>query len=1233
MTPLDPALRWYALTRGRPVSGPAAVDAVQLLTGAAHRRAWTGPDVHGDRDRALRWFLEATATLSADEPGLAAVLDWWQVSALGRPAVELAWSIDRAVDGPVGEVLRRVLDIDAPDGRRLDELRRPARLRRVLDELATASERNPGKISADKQILAEAMAECKAVLRAAKAQEGPPAALRLARASEAELEGWASEGAVGRHVEPGTPVWDHLLKQLALRARLVRQALGLWPQERPPAVALPPDWRETLRAVCGEGADVACALVEDVLPEPPDRPVLEPGRVLAALALPPEDPAYHLAALVLVREAVAAGASPLPSWTRAVERQTLALHDALAARGADYQGDALTALDAARTALDELDLEGAQAWLRTADDEQRLRTAGADLDRQRTRLELRAAQLRDLGQPAPDASSDLEGWEQALAQQWSLARDALQQRLETLQTRSAELEPDGAPEAPLLLGAGQALARDQLLAAHAQLDQAHSQLQQAHDAHLARLGPDLAALWDRRALLAEPATRQAVAVALHRAAARRATGLDCTALQQDLLALLSHLERGQLPAALGLPAIGRGRIRRLAWVLGAVAAEGEDSRPTRQVGEVEVTRGEPVDAPARVAGWGELVLSVPTQASGRLYLLEDEDVVGPFLVEEGEARPEHRWQAVGRLAVEAFAAHFGRIALSSGRWLVPHPPPLEEMLQAGAMLLDRLDTEAAALWLARQLHGAPSPAALAAWLEATEREALPPALHEARLTRLGALLERARALSAVRAAAVEQFLSSEEGRSRLAEALAVRVGTESEALRQAVARRRAEMEAELAALQAELEAARQQAAALEGEREARRAEAEAEREVLESLRADRKTRLLVELLGGGSARAPSEVAASAPVPVAQFQPPPPPSPAVELPLRAPPFAPTAEVELGVLLAEVAGRSWAVQDVTNLLLSMATGRWTLLAGLPGVGKSTFVRSVLSRLGHGPQTERYLELVVRRDWQDDAALLGFWHPTERLWMASSEGFVEHLLRAADDARQGHGGLWPVLVEELNLASPEYYLARPLSALEAAEPTLRLYDAQLAPRNGARYPPSLVVPDSVRIVGTVNVDDTVERLSPRFLSRASVLWVEPRAELPPWRPEDDVAVHRVPWAVLRAATARGEAELGPIAEVFRFLAAARVPGVPTARTRAAIGRYLGAARGLLPREVAEDLQVLQRVLPPLRGVGPRWRGLLDELASLLERHGWTRSAARTVELRARGEELGDWYDFFHT
>jgi hypothetical protein len=189
-------------------------------------------------------------------------------------------------------------------------------------------------------------------------------------------------------------------------------------------------------------------------------------------------------------------------------------------------------------------------------------------------------------------------------------------------------------------------------------------------------------------------------------------------------------------------------------------------------------------------------------------------------------------------------------------------------------------------------------------------------------------------------------------------------------------------------------------------------------------------------------------------------------------------------------------------------------------------------------------------------------------------------------------------------------------------------------LQPSNAAAYPSSFRVHDNVRWLATVNVDDTVERLSPRFLSRTSVLWVEPdvdamlsgtRLGLPDETP--------VRWAdVWKLAHERDLGELGPVGEVVRYLHEHKVPGAPTPRGILGMRRYLAAADGVLDVDVARDHQVLQRIIPGLRGVGRRYREVFERLADILQARGWLRSAAKVAALRMRGEAAGDFYDAFH-
>jgi hypothetical protein len=1171
---LPVAEEWTRVVVGLPCDDSQALDAIRVLASSMSRLAWEGEGEHGDRRRALQWFRQAVEALVPTAPGLATVLDWWMVAALEAESLGSAWSVDRVVPPPTGDAMREILDVG------LAEVRRPAMFAAALARLRDQGQRNPGKIAGEKAILTDAMNECRAVVRAGELRAAAPTGLRLADATDEAIAEWAAEGPPGRRVEPGTPVFGHLVKELRARADAVTEALRWWPVRGREPLSLPSGWREALRETCGTGADSALALVAEAIGEPGERALLSPARILPMLARQPADPAARDRVFGVVRELAAAAGQPLPEWTRPIENAVAELEEQISALREGYRGEAAAALEEARSLLEALDVSAAADWLRTAVDEHERASAGADLDRRRAVARERAAWLDANGGSAPVLRGDVAAWAIEVDRAWAAARDRIRQRLDGLVSELAFV-PRKAEVEPVLGQAGQALGRSDLGAAVNALDRADALVRtiraraeteqvSARAALAERLGPALLALADRAAALADCV---GVTEVIERVVSRRRLGLDVEAPIADLQSLVALLEAKDPRIAAVVAYDPRtGRNSRVAWVLGGVRTSGSEGRYREDVRpRVSVGGKEPADAVRRVTGWGVVG---PDGGPGPSFEREGDLVVGPF--------PPGPEVAVAALPLDRFAELFGRVDIDGDRWLVPQPPDLGELILAGAEIRDRMDAEAAAAWIANRLRGG----AAADW---ESSGALPPALRTARLARLEGLLAETRALSPLREQAVEAFLRSARGRQTIEAAISAEVEV-------AVTARRAALDAEIETWRARLAAVQDEVA------------------TAEALLGDRKLQLLGQIVG---ARPAGGSDSAAPI----------------SPIRALPFEPSALPPLPDLVAQLAGHTWEREAVANLLLSVATGRWTLLAGLPGVGKSTFVRSIFARLGHGPATERYLELVVRRDWQDDAALFGFWHPTDRAWMPSSEGFVEHLLRAGDDERRGHGGLWPILVEELNLASPEYYLARPISAFEAPEATVRLYDPELSPHNASRYPASFRVPDSVRLVATVNVDDTVERLSPRMLSRASVLWVEARADAPQWRPRDDASDTRISWTALRAGLDGEAADLAPLAPVLRFLEDARVPGGPTARTRAAISRYLAASRALLDPAVAEDFQILQRVLPPLRGVGPRWRRLLDALVAVLERGGWVRSAARARDLRVRGEELGDWYDFFHT
>jgi hypothetical protein len=132
---------------------------------------------------------------------------------------------------------------------------------------------------------------------------------------------------------------------------------------------------------------------------------------------------------------------------------------------------------------------------------------------------------------------------------------------------------------------------------------------------------------------------------------------------------------------------------------------------------------------------------------------------------------------------------------------------------------------------------------------------------------------------------------------------------------------------------------------------------------------------------------------------------------------------------------------------------------MVAGPPGSGKSTIVR-LLARVLGCVQAGTFVDLSVQAHWVDDDPLFG------------DDG-------ALVGALTGGNGLRLVLLDELNLTRPEYYLARLFGALD--------HHRQIASRRLSL----------LGVVGTLNVDDFSRPPSPKVLDRAMLLVTSPSAE----------------------------------------------------------------------------------------------------------------------------------------
>ena len=324
--------------------------------------------------------------------------------------------------------------------------------------------------------------------------------------------------------------------------------------------------------------------------------------------------------------------------------------------------------------------------------------------------------------------------------------------------------------------------------------------------------------------------------------------------------------------------------------------------------------------------------------------------------------------------------------------------------------------------------------------------------------------------------------------------------------------------------------------------------------------------------------------------------------------------------------------FAEDDVRRLYVAAKTKPFVILAGLTGSGKSTIARLFAAALGADARNGRFRRIAVRPDWIDQSDVLGLVNPISNRF---EPGWLAIIARQCE---RNLDQLHVVLLDEMNLAPVEQYLAEYLSALEEARSgsdstRLPLYSEGAEPVNRDEWPSSLPFPRNLIVIGTVNVDETTRVLSERVLDRANVLQLSiamssahhgaTSTPVRPWHVPfsewDAICINR--------PDPSHHDFLVVVGDVLHSIGI----GVG-ARAHVELERFLANAVGVVPADIALDLGVLQRIIPKIRGFKRDLTNGLDELLEKLEKQSCHRSArvvARWLEPSVSDDEFLDGTD----
>jgi MoxR-like ATPase len=327
------------------------------------------------------------------------------------------------------------------------------------------------------------------------------------------------------------------------------------------------------------------------------------------------------------------------------------------------------------------------------------------------------------------------------------------------------------------------------------------------------------------------------------------------------------------------------------------------------------------------------------------------------------------------------------------------------------------------------------------------------------------------------------------------------------------------------------------------------------------------------------------------------------------------------------LPDVFSNSFAKRFITSLIAKP----FVILTGNSGTGKTRICKQFAEYLEvMSPDNEKNWVLVpVGADWTDNTKILGFYNPLANEGKGSYE--KTEILKLIENANKHKDKPYFIILDEMNLSHVERYFADFLSHMETEDIPFVL-DGY---KSRVEYPKNLFV------VGTVNIDETTYMFSPKVLDRANVIEFKPDEESVLdlfMRPASNNSVNPAndgtAEAFLRlSASVRSdvcELETGVLDQVKNLFSQiyhiTEKYGFEFAfRTVKEIRHYIVAANELIDDNnfdliVAEDEQLLQKILPKIHGNKKELGQLLDELGNLCDQNGLTQSYEKIQQMKGK-------------
>ena len=298
-------------------------------------------------------------------------------------------------------------------------------------------------------------------------------------------------------------------------------------------------------------------------------------------------------------------------------------------------------------------------------------------------------------------------------------------------------------------------------------------------------------------------------------------------------------------------------------------------------------------------------------------------------------------------------------------------------------------------------------------------------------------------------------------------------------------------------------------------------------------------------------------------------------------------------------------------IENFYLSLKSKPFVILAGTSGTGKTRLVKLFAEAVGATTENGRYKMVPVRPDWSDSSDLFGHVDLNGNF----IPGAIIDFVRQAESDKDHP---YFLCLDEMNLARVEYYLSDILSVIETRDladgriPSDPLVtDTYYGPdAAAAKWYGTIPFPESLYIVGTVNMDETTFPFSRKVLDRANTIefsHVDLVPDFEAFSLEAPRALSlknsflKTEYLLLSQCAEESEAVTGYCLELQKINGILQKANAHVGyRVRDEIIFYLlnNKRSDLLPEDQAMDNELMQKILPRVQGSGASVKTMLCEL-----------------------------------